>query len=446
MIEPDSTSPIPVWKNWQVALATFFVVLVILSFWLIFRFRLVFFILFIAVVISTAITPAVDWLQKRGLPRSMGVILIYLLILAAVIGFVFLVAPLVIDQTAEMLQVVPDYYQSLREWLVDSPSLLIRRIGLQLPRQLDLLPVDGAESPIPSPVPGEETQEQDQDLLEQIAVLLDYLGIFARGIFTSVAVFLLAFYWTLDGERTIRALLLILPQKHREGARETISAVQMRVGGYIRGVGLLSLIVGGLALVAYWIIGLPYALSLALIAGIMEVVPIIGPGLGAFPAVLVAISLGEPTTVMMVLAAVVMIQLLENTVLGPRIMDKSVGVNPMVTLLALVTFTSILGIPGALLAVPIAAVIQLVIERFLITPALEEKPAEGRDNLSALRLEVQELSSDVRKQVRKKDGKIPGDSDQSDLYEDTIEEITGELDRLLAQERQRRALERGEGL
>jgi predicted PurR-regulated permease PerM len=442
-MESDSTSPIPVWKNWQVALATFFVVLVILSFWLIFRFRLVIFILFIAVVISTAITPAVDWLHKRGLPRALGVILIYLLILAAVIGFVFLVAPLVIDQTTEMLQVVPDYYQGLRQWLVDSPSLLIRRIGLQLPRQLDLLPVNGAESPIPSPVPGQETGEQEQELLEQIAILFEYLGIFAWGIFTSVAVFLLAFYWTLDGERTIRVLLLLLPQKHREGVRETITTIQLRVGGYIRGVGLLSLMVGGLALAAYSIIGLPYALSLALIAGIMEVVPIIGPGLGAFPAVLVAISLGEPTTVMMVLAAVVLIQLLENTVLGPRIMDKSVGVNPMVTLLALVTFTSILGIPGALLAVPIAAVIQLVIERFMIMPALEEKEAEGRDNLSALRLEVQELSSDVRKQIRTKDGDTPSDSDQ---IEDTIEEITGELDRLLAQGRQRRSLERGQGL
>jgi predicted PurR-regulated permease PerM len=247
-------------------------------------------------------------------------------------------------------------------------------------------------------------------------------------------VFLLAFYWTLEGERAIRSLLLLMPQRHREGVKDLISEIQFSVGGYMRGIVLLSLIVGGMALTAYLIIGLPYALSLGIIAGIMEAVPIIGPALGAAPAVLVALSTGNTNLIIGVLVASAIIQMMENTIFGPRVMNKSVGVNPILTLLAIATFTPMLGIVGALLAVPLAAVFQILMKRLLSRMENVESVPHERDPVAALRVEIKELSTDIRKQLRDKEGSDPHATEH---VEETIEELADELDRILVETHQR---------
>jgi predicted PurR-regulated permease PerM len=255
----------------------------------------------------------------------------------------------------------------------------------------------------------------------------------AKGLFTAVAILLLAFYWTLDGPRIIRSWLLLAPIGQREGIKDLVSAMEMKVGAYIAGQGILMLIVGILALVAYWLIGLPYVLVLAFVAGVMEAVPLIGPLLGAIPAVLVAQSLGLDKLIWVIVATVI-IQQLENSLLVPRIMRKAVGVNPFVTLLALVAFSSLLGVAGALMAIPLAAIIQLLLNRFVFDPAATELPIEsGRDYASRLRYEAQDLAQDLRQQARvTKEG-----SDQkvreTDQVMDEIEAIANDLDNLLAQ-------------
>jgi hypothetical protein len=122
--------------------------------------------------------------------------------------------------------------------------------------------------------------------------------------------------------------------------------------------------VGSAAFIAYMLIGLPYTLVLAIIAGIMEMVPVFGPALGAIPALLVALSV-EPGKAIWVLVATGVIQMIENIWLVPRIMKSSMGVNPILILLSLITFSSVFGFPGALLALPLAAIIQLILERII---------------------------------------------------------------------------------
>jgi len=125
------------------------------------------------------------------------------------------------------------------------------------------------------------------------------------------------------------------------------------MGGYIRGQGILSLAVGLAAFVSYTLIGLPFALVLSIIAGLMEMIPVFGPVLGAIPALLVALSV-DPGKAIWVLVATGVIQMLENAWLVPRIMNHSMGVNPIITILSLVAFSSVFGFPGALLALPLA--------------------------------------------------------------------------------------------
>lgn len=121
------------WTTNQVILATLFVVCVFLSFWLLYRFRMVVFLIFIAMVIGTTIRPAVDWFYRRGLSRSLGIIIIYMLIAGFLVGFLALVVPLIIDQATQLSQNLPAYQLAFRKALVESDNLLLRNIGLRIP-------------------------------------------------------------------------------------------------------------------------------------------------------------------------------------------------------------------------------------------------------------------------------------------------------------------------
>jgi predicted PurR-regulated permease PerM len=399
--------------------ATLVLVFIALSFWLLYRFNQVVFILFIAVLMGTVIRPAVTWLHRRGLPRTAGVILVFLLLLAFLIIFVLLLFPLIIEQGTTIAAAMPGYYHGLREWMVNYPDQLIVRLSEFLPATLPgLAPVQ---------------QQTGQQMLASAGQALGYAALAARGIFMATVILLLAFYWTLHGPRTIQSLLLLAPMDKRESIRELISAMESKVGFYIAGQGVLCLAIGIMALVAYLLIGLPNALVLAFVAGVLEAVPMVGPLLGAIPAAIIALSIG-PSKLVWVIVATLVIQQTENSLLVPRVMRKAVGINPFVSLLAIFSFSSLFGIAGALMAIPIAAIIQLLLDQFVFNPGtMEAELSTGRDYASRLRYEAQDLAQDLRKQARlKKEGSDEWVK-QTDLVMDEIEAITTDLDSLLAQ-------------
>jgi hypothetical protein len=164
----------------------------------------------------------------------------------------------------------------------------------------------------------------------------------------------------------------------------------------------------------------------------MEVVPLVGPFLGAIPAALVALSI-SPEKLIWVIVATTIIQQLENNLLVPRIMNRTVGVNPFVTLLSLFAFSLLFGVAGALMAIPVAAIIQLVLNQFVFGPAqVEIEISQGRDLVSRLRYEAQDLIFDLRKQTRNKQGASEEDSGEVEHLMDEIETITASLDGLLS--------------
>jgi predicted PurR-regulated permease PerM len=198
------------------------------------------------------------------------------------------------------------------------------------------------------------------------------------------------------------------------------------------GQAFLCMVIGLMALVAYLLICLPNALVLALIAGVLEAVPMVGPFLGAVPAALVALSIA-PGKLIWVIIATIIIQQLENSLLVPRIMRKAVGVNPFVTLLSLFAFSTLFGLAGALMAIPIAAMIQLALNHFVFQQAtVEMEVSDGRDYASRLRYETQDLAQDLRKQARLKKRGSDLTIKQTEKLMDEIETITTDLDTLLA--------------
>ena len=408
------------WTFSRVVWATLVFVFVILGFWLLYRFNQVVFILFIAIVIGTVIRPVVTWLHQRGLSRTMSIMLVYLLMLSFFVGFVLLLFPLIVEQSTTISATMPGYYQSLREWAVHYPNQFIVSLSEFLPVTLPTL--------IPSAV-----QQTGLEVVASAGQALGYITLAVGAVFIAIIILVLAFYWTLDGPRIIQSFLLLVRQDQRESISELLSSMETKVGAFVAGQGLLCLVIGVMSLVAYLLIGLPNALVLALIAGVLEALPMIGPLLGAIPAALVALAIA-PDKLIWVIVATIVIQQLENSLLVPRIMSKAVGVNPFVTLLAIFAFSSLFNIAGALMAIPMAAIIQLLLHRFVFHPtAAEPDVATGRDYASRLRYETQDLVQDLRKQARLKKGGSTLRVKQIDQVMDEIEAITTDLDTLLAQ-------------
>jgi predicted PurR-regulated permease PerM len=379
-------------------------------FWLLYRFNIVLTCLVSAVILSMAIEPAVEWLHRRGLSRGTGVGLIYLGLLGTGMAVLVLVAPLLVEQGSRLAGGLTGTYSSAQALLEDSPSRFVRQLAWQLPARLPALSSMSSVQPAP----------------ELVSQVTKSLSLAANGIFTGVAVLLLAYYWTLDQERAVRSLLLLAPAERREGIREFSDIARAKVGQYVRGITILCLIVGTLSFLAYALIGLPDALMLGILAGLFEAIPLIGPVLGALPAVLIALSV-DPSKVVWVIAAAAAIQVLENTFLVPRVMKRAVGVHPFVSLLALAAFGSLFGVPGALLAIPLAAVLQLIVARMLGSPPSAQSP-EGRGPLTVLQVETQHLVQDLRKQIR---GASSPPGREVDDIEDSLEAAAVELHSLL---------------
>lgn len=408
------------WTFRRVMWSTIVLVSVAFCFWLFYRFYQVLFALFFAIMLGTVIRPIVNWLNRRGVHRIAGVLLVYLLLLALIVGFMILVFPSIVEQGSTIVAAVPNYYLNLRQWMTDSPNPLLVQLSTFLPAALPALTTT--------------TEQTGQQLLVFAGQAAGYITGAAKAVFLGTVVLLLAFHWTLDGPRTIQSLLQLIPKGRRDSINELISAIEDKVGYYIAGQGVLCLVIGVLSLITYLLIGLPNALVLALVAGVLEAVPLVGPLLGAIPAGIIALSIAPSKLIWVVLATLV-IQQLESIFLVPRVMRKAVGVNPFVSLLAIFAFSSLFGIVGALMAIPTAAIIQLLLDRFVFHRVEQESEiSTDRDYASRLRYETQDLAQDLRKQARLDKGGSDLRIKQIDQVMDEIEAITTDLDALLAQE------------
>lgn len=410
----------------QLVTATLVVGLAAVSVWMLFRFHQVVLILAAGAIISTALQPVVAWLQRRGLPASLAVLLLFG-VLAVVLGlFVRFGAPLVAEQAASIGAQLTDAYTGLREWMEQSSNLLLRRLAETLPVQPGL---PGNVPATPSQGGGIEVAESPFDQLWQT------LGVVASGVYKTLAIFFVAFFWTIESDRIKRSAIALLPLNRREPTRDLVAEIEGRVGGYVTGQLLLSAIIGTLSLIAYWIIGLPYALVLALVVALFEFIPVIGPLIGAVPSIIIALSV-SPTTALWVVVASLVIHQLESNVFGPRVMKRTLGMRPLVTLVAMTAFGTLFGVLGALVALPLTAIFQLLLERYLLNNTPQTEVTGERDQIGLLRYQTQELVEDVRKVLRQRES-TPADTTEPGAahLEDTIEAIALDLDKLLGQAR-----------
>ncbi len=367
----------------------------------------VLFLLFIGIVLATALEPMIGALEQRGVGRSIAVVAVYASVVLVVAVAVTAGAAYLIHQVRGLAAEVPRAGQEARQWLDSAGDVLWAKVARRIL-------ADFVSSKAPAEV---------EQALATVGQTASYLAAAAHALLVACGVMLLAFYWSLQGDRTVRWLLLLLPAARRDGARDVIAEIEVKVGAYLRGQGLVCLTMAAIAAAAYGLLGLRYAVALGLVAGVMEALPVLGPVLGAIPPVGVAL-VTEPSKTPWVLGAAVLMQQAESYLLVPRIMDKSVGVHPLVTLLAIAAFGSVLGLAGAVLAIPLAAIVQMLLNRFLLVPAAAEPHKSlGRGARSVLRYDAQQLLRDIR---LRDNAETP--SGKTDHLREAIEAVARDLD------------------
>jgi predicted PurR-regulated permease PerM len=284
-------------------------------------------VILLALVLAYALEPPLSWAQKI-LPRALSALLIYALALGLIAGGVLLIAPPLIQQTEGLAVKLPGYLDQLNGY---QPFA-----GVDVAGSLRGL----AQSTVMSAV----------NVVEAIA----------GGLVDAALVLVLGFWFIVDGGRMANVATQLFPPSQRDKARFVRETVSQVLGAYIRGQLTMASIIGLSAGIGSWLLGVRYPVLIGILAFLFELIPMVGPILASLPAVMISLTQPLPL-VFYVIAFFVVMQVVENNVLAPRITGGAVGLHPVAALLAIVVGADLGGIVGALFAVPIAGVASVLI-------------------------------------------------------------------------------------
>jgi predicted PurR-regulated permease PerM len=307
--------------------------------------RNVLLLLYVAGLLAVGLSPIVRQIErrrgrrKRRLPRWAAILVLYIGVLLTITGMLSILLPPLIEQGRALWTALPDLaargQETLQRWGVWSGTWSWADIARSLPSpELALTGVFSA-----------------------LQGLIGVLG-------ALVTVFVLPYYLLIEADDLHNTFIRLFAEERRPQVARITSAVTEKVGAWLSGQLLLALVIGSTAAFGLWLMGVPYYWVLALVAAIGEMIPVVGPILAAVPAVLVGFTV-SPQTGMVVAGYFALQQFIENNFLVPRIMERQVGVSAITVVVALLIGTELLGLVGALLAVPTAAIVQVLFQEFM---------------------------------------------------------------------------------
>ena len=321
------------------------VALILLLLWALYLIYDVLILLVASLLFASALDPWVDTMQKKHrIPRTISILTIYAVFVSIIVSAIVLIAPPLIEEISQIAREFPHYYSSVNEWLIN--------FGRQ---------TGGTAAP-------------SQGLSDALTSATAGAFSVVTGIFGGIASFILVLfitYYLVADEGAIKRMAMIAPKDKQAYITNLIIRLQKQMGIWLRAQLTLMGIIGVLTYVILLLIGMPYALLLAVIAGLTEFIPYLGPLLGAVPAVVLASSV-SPTMIIIVIGAYYLIQLFENNIIVPKIMEKALGLSPVVSILVFLIGARLAGIAGALLAIPLATA-AMVIVNDLLSPKTAER-------------------------------------------------------------------------
>lgn len=305
-----------------------FTIGLLLSLWFLYQVRSIVLLFFVAFILMTAVTPLVKLAKKAKIPTIAVMLVIYFGIIALVSTVIASLVPALVQQTKDITLLLPTYMHNLE---------------IMFNAQFDPNVVGGYLNSIPS------------NLLKIAASAFS-------NILDILALFFMSYYLVLERPSLHRYFLRFFENHDAEARAEAlVLAVEHQVGGWVRGELFLMAIIGIMTYVGLILLGVPYALPLAVIAGLLELVPNLGPTIAAIPAIVIGLTV-SPIIALGTLVLSIVIQQLENNLIVPKVMQSATGTQPLVTILVLLVGFTLGGIPGAILGMPIYLTIQTVIK------------------------------------------------------------------------------------
>ncbi len=307
------------------------------------KIRPVLILLLISGFLAVGLNPAVEALERRGLTRSRSVAVVLVVVLLGFAGFLFAIVPPIVSQTADFIDNAPEYVANLRQ----------NRVVADLDQRFHIL--KQAEKALASPSLAANT----------FGGVLGVGKVVFNAVFSAITVLTLTLYFMSSLPRMKQAAYRAVPRSRRARVGLLADDILGRVGGYVAGALGIAACAGVTSFILLMSLGMPSPVALALVVALTDLVPVIGATVGAVIITSVAFAQDVKTGIIVAVFYLVY-QQVENYLLYPRIMKRSVDVSPAVTIVAVLVGASLLGVVGALLAIPIAAAIQLILVEVVI--------------------------------------------------------------------------------
>lgn len=317
-----------------------FTVFFLIFLWFLYQVRQVILLFYISVIFMAALNPLVDKLEKVRIPRVVSIIFFYLLILGIVSGSVVMLVPAMVSQMTLLLKDLPYYLDKIG---------FFQKINLN---------------------------DYGNELVKIPGNIFKIASSAFSNIIALFAIFVMTFYLLIERRNLKEHLEILFVDGREEKAERFIKKLETQLGGWVRGEIILMIIVGILCYIGLRLLDVEFALPLALIAGILEIIPNFGPTVSAIPAVIVGLAT-SPILGLAVAALYFLVQQLENNIIVPKVMQHVVGLNPVITLIALLMGAKLGGILGAVLSLPALLTLQVVFQE-LFTSFEKFHPKNGR--------------------------------------------------------------------
>lgn len=293
--------------------------------------------------------PLVNWLEKKKVPRWIGIISAYLVIVLFIYGLIRLVGPVINDQLERFVDNLPAMVSTVTDWFT-----YVQENRSTLPdfvQEALLTASEEAEKQI---------QENAGDIANGILSIFGLIGGFINTLFYIVLVPFILFYMLKDGHRFAPSVAAFFPLGKRDYVRGVLKEMDKTISTYIQGQMLVSLIVGILLYIGYWIIDLNYSLVLALFGMLTNVIPFLGPFIAVAPALLVALF-QDPIMVLWVAIIMIIAQQIEGNVISPNVMGKTLNIHPLTIIVLILTAGNLVGIIGVIFVIPVYSILKVIV-------------------------------------------------------------------------------------
>jgi predicted PurR-regulated permease PerM len=297
-------------------------------------------ILFISIILLSAAQPIVEKMEAKKIPRFLGAALIYIVFFCFLFLFGYLVIPIVAMEVSDLAKNIPQYLEGIDNFLKDLSALAV---GYNLDADLQGI-----------------LENYSSRISDVIPAIFSNTFSFLGGLFKVLIVMSLSFYMLVKKNGTKSFIKTITPKKNQAYVLDLTERIQRKMGRWLIGQFVMILIIFSLDYLVLFFLDVPYAVVLALLGGLLEIIPYIGPTLAIVPAVLFGLTV-SPLTALLVFLFYLLIQQLENYVITPLVMRKAVGLNPVIIILSLLIGGKLAGILGVIIAVPFATALSVFV-------------------------------------------------------------------------------------